>query len=188
MAVGSDPKVVRFPRAEGGARDQLLLDIITEHDGALRRFLRMRQLSAADLEDVVQDVYLKLSRLDDPVERFSKSPDSIRSYLFVMASNVIRDQARKAKARDAGRHRTFEEGASPINVITPDTIVDGQQRLRAVWQVLRRQKPAHRRAFLLSRFDNLSYRQIADELGISVSTVEKHISRVLLALRRELAK
>ena len=42
-----------------------------------------------------------------------------------------------------------------------------------------------RQAFVLSHFDNLSYKAVANEMGISVKTVEKHISKALRTLRKE---
>ena len=178
-------KILRFPIRKSTERDSMLSEIVSEHDGALRRFLRMRRLSEVDQEDVLQDVYLKLAKMDDLVDRLSQSPDTVRSYLFVVASNVIRDRVRRAKVRAADRHQPLDD-TDAVGMISPERELLGREDIGVVERTLRHQKTAHRRAFMLSRFDHKSYREIADELSVSVSTVEKYICRVLLALRQEL--
>lgn len=181
----SKANILRFPVRKFSARDRMLSEIVAEHDSALRRFLRMRQLSPHDQEDVLQDVYLKLAKIDDLVERLSQSPDTVRSYLFVIASNVIRDRGRRAKVRAADKHQSIDDHDLSV-AISPEREVSGRQNIGVVERTLRQQKAHHRRAFMLSRFEHKSYREIADDLAVSVSTVEKYICRVLLALRQEL--
>lgn len=181
----SKANILRFPIRKTEERDRMLAALVAEHDSALRRFLRMRQLSLMDQEDVLQDVYLKLARMEDLVERLSQSPDTVRSYLFVMASNVIRDKARRASVRGAGKHQPLED-VEIADTISPEQELAGRQEIGVVERTLREQKAVHRRAFMLSRFEHKSYREIADDLSVSVSTVEKYICRVLLALRQEL--
>lgn len=180
--------ILLFPKRREAERDRVLSELVSEHDRALRRFLRMRRLSPSDLEDVLQDVYLKLARLEDLTDRFSASPDTVRSYLFVMATNVIRDRVRRATVRESSKHQPLDEEMVHADTRSPETIIDGRQQIGAVEKALRQQKSHHRRAFMLSRFEHKSYREIADELSVSVSTVEKYICRVLLALRQELER
>lgn len=186
--MGVKANILLFPGRKQAERDRLLQDIVAEHDSALRRFLRMRQLQPGDQEDVLQDVYLKLSRLEDLTERLTKSPDTVRSYLFVMESNIIRDNIRRATAREAANHKPLEQQDDIEAGFTPEIILSGKQEVAAVEKALRRVKSPHRRAFMLSRFEHKSYREIADDLSISISTVEKYICRVLIALREELKR
>ncbi len=44
-----------------------------------------------------------------------------------------------------------------------------------------------RRAFVLNRYENLSYNDIASEMGVSVKTVEKHISKAMQLLRKRIS-
>ena len=55
-------------------------------------------------------------------------------------------------------------------------------------EVLDSVKPVQKEAFLSNRLENKSYRQISEEMGVSVSTIERHISNVLLALRVKVLK
>ncbi len=61
-----------------------------------------------------------------------------------------------------------------------------KQDIGRMQDVLLKLKPKHRHAFVLSRFKYMSNKDIAETIGVSVSTVEKYISKALLALRKEL--
>jgi len=159
--------------------------LFRDHNTALRRFLRMQMISHTDLEDVIQDVWLRLAQIDDLCGKFADRPDTVRSYLFTMARNLVCDRSRRAKVRHVESHIPFDEEVVHIRQPTPEDKLKTRQRLDAITRRLRKMKAKHRRAFVLSRFKNLSYREIADDLGVSVSTVEKYISAALSALREE---
>ncbi len=178
--------ILFFPKRDTVQRNQMLVGVLEEHDNALRRFLRMRQLPDFLQEDVLQEVYLKLSKIENLPERLSKSPDTLRSYLFVIASNVIRDGIRRDSVREAKNHCAYDENTGPCNDVNPENSLAHKQSIKLIQTILNKQKTAHRKAFMLSRFENRSYREIADELSVSVSTVEKYISSILFALRQEL--
>lgn len=76
-----------------------------------------------------------------------------------------------------------------MNIVTtltsPERQLEGKRRLQQIQQALSKIKPEYQQAFLLSRMDNMSYREISDTMGISVSTVEKYISAALLAVREK---
>ena len=177
--------VVAF-RRKGGASDALRR-IALEHEPALRRFVGAR-LSAhadhADQEDVVQETFLRVARQEGVEEKLSRSLDSVRSYLFSIATNVIRDSYRKAVTRqkydDLARH-----GAKALGVeISAEDVVSTQEQLRLVKAAIMRLKPDCRDAFVLHRFEGLSYREVADTMNVSVSMVEKHIMQALSDIRR----
>ena len=58
-----------------------------------------------------------------------------------------------------------------------------RQNLAAAAAAIRALPPKTRDAFLLHRFEGLTYRQIAGRLGISVSMIEKHIAEALRQLK-----
>ena len=177
--------VVAF-RRKGGASDALRR-IALEHEPALRRFVGAR-LSAhadpADQEDVVQETFLRVARQEGVEEKLSRSLDSVRSYLFSIATNVIRDSYRKAVTRqkydDLARH-----GAKALGVeVSAEDVVSTQEQLRLVKAAIMRLKPDCRDAFVLHRFEGLSYREVADTMNVSVSMVEKHIMQALSDIRQ----
>ncbi|WND01747.1 RNA polymerase sigma factor [Temperatibacter marinus] len=178
--------ILFFPKKKEQERHDMLAVIFKEHSEAIKRFLRMRQLTVSDADDLLQDLHVRLAAMEDLTDRLGKSPDTVRSYLFAIASNLIKDKYRRAQVRQEGKHQNIEESVLPLQPITPETVLEGRQNIFAVEKVLKKQKSNCRKAFEMSRFEDKSYREIADELSISVSSVEKYISRVLYALRQEL--
>ena len=60
-----------------------------------------------------------------------------------------------------------------------ERILDGEQRLRALEEALRELSPKCRAVFVLFHFDEMSQREIADRLRISVSMVEKYVKQAV---------
>ncbi len=180
----STNKVVSL--ADRASRRPVIEAVLEEHGSALRRFLRARLALEPDREDLMQEVFVRLSKLEDADKRLTMRPEAVRSFLFAIATNLIRDSVRRARVREKDKHVSYDDEQATTNVDTPEEQLQASQKLALMMRTLRRVKPAHRRAFILSRRDSKSYRDIADDLGVSVSTVEKYISAVLMEMRKEL--
>ncbi len=158
--------------------------IALEHEPALRRFVGARLPAHPDHEDVVQETFLRVARQKDVEEKLSRSLDSVRSYLFSIATNVIRDSYRRDVTRrkydDLTRHRARAGGLES----SAEEVVSAQEQLGNVKAAIMKLGPDCRDAFVLNRFEGLSYREVADTMGVSVSMVEKHIMRALAEIRR----
>jgi RNA polymerase sigma-70 factor (ECF subfamily) len=179
--------VVYLAGRRDDSRDAFLENLFTGHVAALRRFLRLRFIQQADQEDLIQDVFLRLAGLEDLEERLSQRTETVRSYLFSIAGNLIRDRHRRAAVRLSSRHVSFDDKLTkPGSSVSPEDLLMASQDVVILKRSLMKLKPRRRRAFVLSRFHNQSYSEIAEELGVSVSTVEKYISSALHALRKEL--
>lgn len=146
--------------------------------GDLERFLQSRLGSRVDWEDVAQEVYVRLAGYDR-----LETIDKPKAFIFRVAENIARDRARRASVRAADRHTSVDtlELADP-GVSPEQSVGDRQQLARMVDAISSLEEPA-RTAFVLSRFENMTYAQIASHMGVSVKTVEKYISRSLTHLR-----
>ena len=164
----------------------LLERAFQEHGPALQRFLRARLALAEDREDIVQDLFVRLARTDGLAEKLSERSGNTRSYLFSIATNLIVDMKRKQMVREASHHDSYEEEAAPTPHPTPEMIIMTQEQVGVMKQLLATIKPKPRQAFVLSRYLHKSYSEIADEMGVSVSTVEKYVSSALSTLREGL--
>jgi len=139
----------------------------------LFRYARRLTRDTSAAEDVVQEAFLRLWKMRERID-----PDrSITSLLFVMVRNLSYTRARRAPA-------VVDDPANrPARQADPSENVDARllaDRLRTWIDAL----PARRReAFHLSRFENLSYAEIASVMDISVRTVENHIRLALQDLR-----
>ena len=105
--------------------------------------------------------------------------------LFRIANNLVFEYHRTRKRHHAGDHVSLTE-MDELQTPAPsvESIIDAR---RAIDILLKRTiielPPKCRLAFMLSRFDGMSYPQIAQRMGISVKMVEKHITKALLACR-----
>jgi len=167
------------------ASHRLIERLLSEHDIALRRFIRVRLNRSQDCEDVMQEVYVRLSQIENLPERLAGRLDQARNYILQIASNLLIDRARRARVRCADAHVSDDEYETVDPIHEPERQLLNKRRLQQVHDALGKLRSAQRTAFLLHRVDGYSYREISDRLGISVSTVEKHISAALVAIRAD---
>lgn len=131
-----------------------------------------------DAEDVVQQTFIKLweQRETLPIQF------SIKAYLYKMVHNRSLNRLRDAQTR----RRHSEISVSFGNeTVPPAEVSDLQTRLQKALEQL----PTEcRRIFELSRFEELKYREIADQLNISIKTVETQMGKALRLMRVHLAE
>jgi RNA polymerase sigma-70 factor (ECF subfamily) len=186
--VSADNKnVVPLFRQSSKTRDELLRKQYHEHGGALRSFLCSRVSSYDEIEDIIQEVFSRLAKLDNLHEKFSYGSRSSRAFLFTAANNYLVDLERKKVLE---RHYISEKSWQSDTFLvesTPEVLVQAEEELKLIKQSILSLPPKWRKAFVLSRFEHLSYRQIAGQMDISVKTVEKYITSALIQLRSDRA-
>jgi RNA polymerase sigma factor (sigma-70 family) len=183
-------------RDEGGDPDQKVMHHMaavlrfpphTESLGALharfaaplQRFFRGYRLNSADVEDLTQDVFVRLAGPTAQTELLK--PDA---FVFTLARNLVRDRARRSHTRAASMRVDMADiGDLSCHRPTPEEALELQQSLQRADLVLAALKPRTRQAFELHRVHGNSYAEIATEMKISISMVEKHIMAAILALR-----
>lgn len=160
-----------------------------EQRDALGRFFRARLGAQADIEDLLQDLYLKVSAASPDQE--VRDP---RAWLYRLSSNLMMDRVRsgrRATARD-GAWRQVSHSIGPSEDIhdAPDAeqVVAGRERLAAVVTALADLPDRTRQVFRMHKFEGLSYAEVAARLGISRSSVEKHMMDALRFLIRRIPK
>ncbi|MEO1247605.1 MAG: RNA polymerase sigma factor [Pseudomonadota bacterium] len=160
--------------------DEWLEQIVAEFSRPLRGYFRRRVNSLADADDLVQDVFARLSRLEDPAE-----VNNAAAYVFSIAANLLRDRARRAGARLADSHEPYDEAEhGGAGRETPEINAIALEDLNAVARVIASLPTKTQTVFLLHRFDGLKYREIAEVTGSAVSTIEKHMIAALAALAK----
>lgn len=115
-----------------------------------------------------------------------KAITDARALLFRTARNLVTDQYRRAAFR---RHENVDSLAddelpSAPRHHHPDEALASRQVVRAYLATIAALPERCREAFVLSVFEDLSHAQIARAMGISVSMVEKHLVRAMLACRQ----
>jgi RNA polymerase sigma-70 factor (ECF subfamily) len=160
-----------------------LATVERQHGRSLRRFLASRlRNAAADLPDLVQEVFLRLLR----VEHY----ESIRTpeaYLITIASHVI-------------HQHTLRQSASPQPVEISDALIElqsaaehdpaaraeTQQRVDALAGALGQLSPKARAALILHRRDGFTLEEIGAQLGVSRAMAKKYLAQALSHCRRSL--
>ena len=102
-------------------------------------------------------------------------PDTPCSYLATVARRLLIDDIRRREIERAVID-TCEIGYAGANEISPDRIAEAAQLLDAVLRLLDTLPSETRSAFMLRRIEGLEQKDIAARLGISLSTVKRHIA------------
>lgn len=143
---------------------------------AVRRFLAKRA-APVEVDDLVQEVALRMHvRHDD------RPIDNLEGYVFQVARSVLTDHARRDRVRARGQHVPLEEFHHPVEVCSPERVLDSKERLQRLVAAVGTLPERTRQAFVLHRFEDMSYAAIARHMGISVSAVEKHIMKAIRIL------
>jgi len=168
---------------ESGLREHATL---AEEAGPVRswliRWFRRRIRGAADIEDMVQEVFARMVARDggEPVGHLG-------GYVMKTAASVLADRSRRRTFRRADSHVAFDPELHGEEELDPLRILGGKEDLREATAALLSLPERTRTIFVLRRLEGQSYREIAAQLGISVSAVEKHMVRAIeqVSLRME---
>lgn len=125
-------------------------------------------------KEIVHDVFLILWEKRESIE----TNKSVKSYIYTAVNNkclnYIRDSKKFTDSVDLERINTGSLSAENIETLEMQAIIT---------RTLDSLSPKVRNVFVLSRYEDLKYREIADKLDISIKTVESHMSKALRELR-----
>lgn len=143
----------------------------------LARYFSRRIRDRAEIEDLVQEVFARVVRRDNvqPIE-------NLGGYIYTTAASVLADRARRRAVRNADAHVPFDPEVHSDLDVDPERILCGKEALRAATAALLSLPERTRTIFALHRLEGLRSRDVADRLGISLSTVEKHMIRAVRSL------
>lgn len=149
--------------------------------GALQRYFARQGCESQEIDDLVQEVFLRIVRRGNAGEL-----ERLDGYIFQTAGSVLLDRHRRRKARASDRHVPFEPEAHGGVAGGPDETLLGREALGKVSAVLMTLPERTRQVFILRRLEDLSFREIAQRLGVSVSAVEKHMAQAMAVLMTRL--
>ena len=142
------------------------------------RFLKSREYA----EDIFQDAFAVVWQ----GRRFINPDASFSAYLYTIVRNRILNQLRDLSNQDKLREQILSQAVNYTNE-TKDEIIANNLR-QFISRALQQLTPRQREIFQMSRERQMSHREIAEVLGISVNTVQESISISLRTLRTYLEK
>lgn len=166
-----------------------LLEIYLERRANLVRFFAARSGSRALAEDLAQELYVKLATRDPAIT--AENPVAL---IYRIATNVMLDRARgeaRAAARDSAWRRVAHAavgGEDVTDEVPADDVAASRQRLRQLVEAVAELPGQQQRAFRLHKLEGLSHADTARVMGLSVKSVEKHISAALRTLTGKLRR
>lgn len=168
--------------SEKDQRDPHWLDMIARrYTHALSRFFEQRIDQKSDVPDLVQDVFLRLSRLND-----TGAIEKPENYLFKTASNTLRDHFRRANVRPTHAAEPFGEHHIGGSDFLPSDVLEGRQIIIALQAALGELPQRTRDVFVLKMLEEYKTGDIAGAVGISRRSVEKHFAKALAHISQAL--
>jgi len=174
------------------ARDQdvRISDIVRREQARLRNFIRRRVPDPRDAEDVLQDVFSELveaNRLLMPI-------DHVTGWLFRVARNRITDLFRKRKPERFGQpsaaageeERVAWEELVPSPDAGPDALYARHVLLDELELAIEELPPEQREVFVAHELEGRSFKEMAEETGVSVNTLLSRKRYAVLRLRERL--
>jgi RNA polymerase sigma-70 factor (ECF subfamily) len=153
--------------------------LVAEMRPALVAFFQRRCRNAAEAEDLAQDVVVRaLSRGK------SLSPARASGYIFRIAINRWRDRGRRLVSRGSCVAWDDSAALAVSDTFSPERLASGQEELSNVVSALQELGERTRNVLVLCRLEQMKQAEIATAMGISVSSVEKHLVRALAHLAR----
>lgn len=155
--------------------------VLERYHRELLNFLA-RQVNDRDAAaDLVQESYARVLA----VQHSGQAVLDVRALLYHIAHNLAIDYYRRAKVRRHDHLDAIPEDQHPPapQHLQPEEALTTQQVFRAYVAAIEALPPRCREAFVLHVFDDLSHAQIAQRMGISVSMVEKHVVRGMVACK-----
>lgn len=142
------------------------------------RFLKSREYA----EDVFQDAFTVVWQS----RRFINPDASFSSYLYTIMRNRILNQLRNAANEEELKESILSQALDYTEDTKREVMLNDLKSL--ISHALQQLTPRQREIFEMSREAQLSHKEIADKLGISINTVQEHISTSLKLIRTYLIK
>jgi RNA polymerase sigma-70 factor (ECF subfamily) len=142
---------------------------------SIRNFLYYKSGDAELAQDLAQEVFLILWKKWDQLQ-----PEKVKSYLYTIANNLFLNEAKHQKV-------VLKFNQRPVNNTlqeTPQFLLEEEEFRQRLQTAIAELPEKNRVVFLMNRIEKLTYREIAERLGLSVKAIEKRMHKTLIELRK----
>lgn len=166
--------LIRMRDGDSGALGVLYIRYASSVSDFAYRFIRVRE----DVDDLTHNVFYKLWQHRDHLG----DVDSFKAYLFMMTRNMIFKFFRHQQV--VTDYAEQEKDRMEKEISDGETIVTTADLLEMINLMISRMPELQRKAFCMSRYDNMTYAEIAEELGVSSKTVQRYVHLAVEELRK----
>ena len=149
-------------------------DLFDQYYTPLKNFIYYKCGDTDLAEDLVQDVFLKLWEKRETIKE-----ETVKSYLYTIANNLFLNKVRHEKVV----LNFVEKQTDQKNAESPHDTMEGKEFKQELEQTISEMPEKQREVFLMNRIDELTYKEIAERLELSVKAVEKRMHGALNFLR-----
>jgi RNA polymerase sigma factor (sigma-70 family) len=170
-------------------QDRFFTEALERDKPRLRSFIRRRVLDAGDAEDILQDVFYELLE----AYRFMKPMEQVTAWLFRVARNRITDLFRKQKPVSLSEPVSEEESLSLEDLLPsveagPDAVYARNLLFDLLDEALDELPEKQREIFVAHELQGRSFKELAEETGVSVTTLLSRKRYAVLHLRQRLGE
>lgn len=145
----------------------------------LHKYLVRRIQNPQDADDLAQEVYLRLMRVDE-----SKLIREPLAFLFGIAAHVVADFWIGARREPhAASKEAFEDCVDEESLTLSDDLAERLNLQQQLEHAISQLPPLHAAVLLAHKRDGLSYEEVAAKLQISIHTVEKYVTQAKARIR-----
>lgn len=148
----------------------------------LSRFLSERQ----DIEDVVQETYLRAFRAEKGKTEQGKVIEHPKAFLFQIAKNVALTQLSKKSRQITDYIEDVELSLVTDNGASTEDELEAREHIAVICEAIAAMPERRQRVYLMRKVHGASHKKIAESLDISISAVEKHLLKAMLSCRAHL--
>ena len=156
---------------------------ILPHEAGLRRWLSTMGVRPDERDDIVQETYYRLLRMN-AIDHI----DDGRAYLYRTARNVVLEQVRRNKVVSILTVQNLDELGVAAHMATPETEASARMELSRVLGLVAGLPERCRRIFEMRKIDGLSQAETARMMRVSENVVEKETARGLMFILDDLAR
>lgn len=166
----------RFLMHKLGEGDMAAMEVIyIRYAPQVKSFVSAILKNESDTEDLVQDIFLKVWEDRGNIAKVR----SFQSYLYAMTRNLVYNRLKRRGVEE----RYFRSVNDKVNLVHPENRIVTKDLLRHINKELD-ELPEHQRTiYEMNRWNELTYDEISDRMGISPKTVQYHIGKVLARLK-----
>ncbi|MNJ87401.1 putative RNA polymerase sigma factor FecI [compost metagenome] len=147
-------------------------------------FLRVVNMikSEDDAQEIIQELFIKLWQNRDTIDTIK----SFQSYIFTIANNLVYNYFRKISHNQALINKLLLNAAD--HYLDGQELLENKEAAEIFRKAINQLPPQSKQVFQLCKIDGKSHKEVADLMGISMPTVNSHMTNAVRSIREYILK